>query len=377
MARVSAIVLAGGKSQRLGVDKTLLRLDGVWLLQYIVEQLRALSDDVLVVANDRQKLAPLGVPVVPDEQAGIGPLAGIYSGLTAMRHDVGLFVACDMPLLNLRLLRYMIRLSTDVDVVIPREGDETEPLHALYGKACLVPIAAALERGERRVIHFFDRVRVRYVDPAEVAAFDPERLSLFNINTTEDLESAARLWARRRRNAARATGGPGRVLVVGYGSLERGDDGVGFDIIQSLRTRLGRVPLSENESGLDRLGAALDTVFLTQLLPQLVDVLVGYDRVIFVDAHVRADVPGLHCAEMQPGASGAASAHHLSPAILLALLERLRRKQIEATSVSVRAYELGFERGLSPRTRAGIEPAVDSILDLAGLSEDTGEDWSS
>jgi len=76
-----------------------------------------------------------------------------------------------MPLLNLPLLRYMVQLSPGFDVVIPRVADETEPLHAIYSKACLRPIADVMDRGQRRVIHFFDRVRVRYVEQDEIEVF--------------------------------------------------------------------------------------------------------------------------------------------------------------------------------------------------------------
>ncbi|HOU24690.1 MAG TPA: NTP transferase domain-containing protein [Anaerolineae bacterium] len=369
MAAISAVVLAGGKSQRLGIDKTLLRLDGVWLLERIVEQLRTLSDDVLVVANEPYKLAPLGVPIVPDQQVGIGPLAGILAGLAATQHQVGLFVACDMPLLNRRLLRYMARLSADVDVVIPRNGSETEPLHSCYSKACVEPIAAVLEQGQRRVIHFFDRVRVRYVDPDEVAAFDPQGLSLFNINRPEDLQRAQLLLRQARQVQGAADPGAGqsarmRTLVIGYGNRDRGDDGVGLDIVQRLRGELGVQPLADGESGLERRGGGIDAVFLPQLVPQLVDLLVDYQQVVFVDAHTRPDVTGLHCAAIQPGSAVAAFAHHLGPAVLLALVERLRRQRIPAFAVSVRAYEMGFEQRLSARTATGVAPAVETILDL-------------
>ncbi len=101
--------------------------------------------------------------------------------LLEMRHARGLFVACDMPLLNLELLRYMIPLSTDFDVVIPRIADNVEPLHTIYSKACLRPILDALDRGELRVIRFFPHVRVRYVEQSEIDASDPEHLSFFNI----------------------------------------------------------------------------------------------------------------------------------------------------------------------------------------------------
>ena len=383
---ISAVVLAGGKSQRLGVDKTLLLLDGVWLLQRLVEQLQTLSDDVLVVANEPHKLAALGVRIVPDHQVGIGPLAGILAGLSAIQNQAGLFLACDMPLLNRRLLRYMTRLSADVDVVIPRNGDETEPLHAIYGKGCLDPISHSLAQGSRRVIHFFDRVRVRYVDPDEISAFDPLGLSLFNINQPADLSKAQQLvhqavQGHRGDGSVDAQVPEARTLVVGYGNRDRGDDGVGFEIVQRLRDELGASPLSEGESGLDQLGGVIDAVFLPQLLPQLADVLPDYERVIFVDAHTRPDVSGLHCGVIRPGSAAVAFAHHLSAPILLGLVERLRHKRLQAYAVSVRAYEMGFEQGLSERAAAGVAPAVQTILDLvdfdsAGwLSDNLTRNW--
>jgi molybdopterin-guanine dinucleotide biosynthesis protein A len=188
--RVSAIVLAGGKSRRLGVDKAFLKLDGEWLLKRILDTLAALSDDLLVVADEQRELAHLRVPIVPDVQPGLGALGGIYSGLRAMRYERGLFVACDMPMLNPELLRYMILLCNNFDVVIPRLGDNLEPLHAIYSKACTDPVAEVLRRGNSRIIDFFDRVQVRYVERQEIEAADPQFLSFFNINAPEDLEVA-------------------------------------------------------------------------------------------------------------------------------------------------------------------------------------------
>ncbi len=190
---VSAVVLAGGRSRRLGMDKALLQINGEWLLQRIVRDLRTLADQVLIVANDGDKLSALGVPIVPDLQSGQGVLGGIYSGLRSMQHHHGLFVGCDMPLLNLALLRYMISLAPCADVVIPRVADEVEPLHAIYSKACSGPIAQALQRGEFRPVTFFSGVRVRFVEQAELELFDPENRSFFNINTPQDLETAQAL----------------------------------------------------------------------------------------------------------------------------------------------------------------------------------------
>jgi molybdopterin-guanine dinucleotide biosynthesis protein A len=202
---VSAVVLAGGRSTRLKQDKALLKLDGEWVLESILHKLALLSDDLLVVGGDREELRPLGVPIVPDGRPGAGPLGGIHSGLQNIRYERGLFVACDMPLLSLPLLRYMIQLSPGFDVVIPRIGDYVEPLHAIYSKSCLLPIEDRLDCGERRVACFHPAVRMRYVEEPEINALDPEQLSFFNINNLQDLETGRQILQKRRRCM-----GPGR-----------------------------------------------------------------------------------------------------------------------------------------------------------------------
>lgn len=374
MPEVSAVVLAGGKSRRLGMDKSLLRFEGEWLLQRILSQLSALSTDLWVVANDGEKLAPLQVPVVPDVRPGTGPLGGIYSGLLSMGCERGLFVACDMPLLNLQLLRYMVQLSPEFDVVIPRVGEETEPLHAIYSKACLQPVADLLDRGQRRVIHFFDRVRVRYVDPREIEAFDPEHLSFFNINTPDDLQQAQELHRRATRENRPPRGdaeyllespphvsvGP-RTLVIGYGSLDRADDGVAYHVVNALRQRLGQRALSEDETGLEALGGQLDSILLTQLVPELIHTLANYQQVIFVDAHVQEGAPDLYCTPIRPEVVSSFT-HHLTPALLLALLKTLLCAEPVGHIVSIRAHDFGFHRSLSEATARMVQPAVDCIL---------------
>jgi molybdopterin-guanine dinucleotide biosynthesis protein A len=368
MPEVSAVVLAGGKSQRLGMDKSLLRFEGEWLLQRILSQLSTLSTDLLVVANDGEKLASLKVPVVPDARPGMGPLGGIYSGLQSIRCERGLFVACDMPLLNLQLLQYMVRLSPEFDVVIPRVGDETEPLHAIYSKACLQPVADLLDRGQRRVIHFFDRVRVRYIEPEEIEVFDPEHLSFFNINTPADLQLAKELSHRATRAEPATPGTPvqasagSRTLVIGYGNLDRADDGVAYHVVKALRERLGQKTLSEDETGLQGLGGQTDSILLTQLVPELIHTLADYQRVIFVDAHVHEGVPDLYCSPVSAASAAPAFSHHLTPAVLLALLKTILHVEPMGHIVSIRAYDFAFHRHLSDATALMVQPAVEHIL---------------
>jgi molybdopterin-guanine dinucleotide biosynthesis protein A len=192
---ISCIVLAGGESKRLGTDKAFLRIGGRVLIEGIVEKMARIGDEVIIVTNSPQKYGHLEVRLVGDIYPGIGALGGIYSGLRAARSEYGLVVACDMPFLDLRLLRYMILLALGHDVVIPRVGGLTEPLHAIYSKECLQPMERLLSAGRLKIIEFFPEVRVRYVEEHEVKLFDPQCLSFFNINTPADLEKARSLEA--------------------------------------------------------------------------------------------------------------------------------------------------------------------------------------
>jgi molybdopterin-guanine dinucleotide biosynthesis protein A len=204
---VSVVILAGGQSRRLGRDKSLLELGGEPLVQRVVSQLAPLSDDPIIVANEPERYATLDLAVrfVADEVRGMGSLMGIYSGLSAALHAHALVVACDMPFLNVALLRYMISLAEEHDVVIPRLDQLLEPLHAIYSKTCLPSMARLLDRRERKIISFFEAVQVRYVEKDEIDRFDAEHLSFFNVNRPEDWQQVKRVHARHQFEQDRAT----------------------------------------------------------------------------------------------------------------------------------------------------------------------------
>ena len=180
----------------MGTDKAFLRLgDGV-LIEAVVDKLARIGDEVIIVTNCPQEFEHLEARLVRDAYPGRGALGGIYSGLKAARSDHSLVVACDMPFLDLRLLRYMILLSPGQDVVIPRIGALTEPLHAIYSKECLQPIERLMSAGGLRIVDFFPDVRVRYIEEQEINLLDPQHLSFININTPADLERARDLLGR-------------------------------------------------------------------------------------------------------------------------------------------------------------------------------------
>ena len=200
--KVTSIVLAGGKSLRMGRSKALETISGKSLIECVVERLRPLTNQILIATSQQQLdilvagVAEILVDIYPDK----GPLGGIYTGLLASRSSHSIVVACDMPFLNIELLRYMIELSGDFDAVVPRlgKGMGVESLHAIYSKSCLDSMKTQLERNQLEVNSFLNTVRVRYVEQAECQRLDPQLLSFFNINCQSDLDWAIALAAENR-----------------------------------------------------------------------------------------------------------------------------------------------------------------------------------
>ena len=193
----SCIILAGGKGLRLGYNKVLETLGNKSLLQRVLSSINSLCREIILVTAQEliipQFTSHQKLRTVTDIFPGKGPLGGIYTGLAASDSFYNLAIACDMPFLNQPLLRYMIQLSANFDVVVPRVGNMVEPLHAVYTKNCSAPIEDMLKQDKLSVNKLFSLVRVRYVEAEEIDRFDPEHLSFFNINTEADLEKAREL----------------------------------------------------------------------------------------------------------------------------------------------------------------------------------------
>lgn len=162
----SAVILAGGKGSRMGgVDKGMLDRKGEPIIAHIKRQLTALFDEIIVGASDRDKYAFLECRVVPDLEAGRGPLMGIYSCLLASGNDVNFVTACDIPEMNPELIREMISLSSEADIVMPVScGNKYEPLYAVYRRSVTDHIATLLKQDRRRIIDLFSLSRVKFVD---------------------------------------------------------------------------------------------------------------------------------------------------------------------------------------------------------------------
>jgi molybdopterin-guanine dinucleotide biosynthesis protein A len=196
---ISCIVLAGGKSTRLGHDKVLEQFGDTSLLEQVVSRIDPLGKEIIIVTAKERTFTQLAsrpkIKIVSDIFPGQGSLGGIYTGLVKSDSFYNLVVAADMPFLNVPLLRSMIKMADGYDFVLPRVNGLFEPLHAVYSRNCIQPIERILSQGKKVIIELFNYVRVRYVETDEVDRFDPQHLSFFNINTPEELEKARKLAA--------------------------------------------------------------------------------------------------------------------------------------------------------------------------------------
>jgi len=205
LADMSAIVLTGGKSSRMGQAKALLPFDGEPLIMHIVRRLQPLFGELIVVAAADQVLPSLPAMLVRDEVAYRGPVAGIYYGLAAARGAAAFVTSCDVPFLNLRLISYLISQITDFDVVVPYWQGRLQPLFAVYRRELAPLLREQLERGELRPISLYTKVRTREVSEEEIRGFDPDGLSFLNMNSPEEYQAALQRWLESRRSSMPAS----------------------------------------------------------------------------------------------------------------------------------------------------------------------------
>ena len=186
--KLTVAILAGGKSSRMGVDKSFILFQGRPMIKIVQERVAGLGDETILITNKPDVYAHLNLPMFSDVYPDHGSLGGIYTAVTHASHPYTLVVACDMPWLNRPLLEHMISLRETADVIVPRWQKYPEPMHAIYSKACLAPIEANLKARRLKIVGFFGEVRVNFVDQDVISRYDPDGRSFANVNTPQDLD---------------------------------------------------------------------------------------------------------------------------------------------------------------------------------------------
>ncbi len=181
---IAGWVLTGGASTRMGEDKALLEIDGIPLVMRVAGVVAEVAFPVTLVGAPG-RYVHLGLPVVGDSVAGFGPVAGLHAALAATAVDWNVVVACDMPDLEVSLLRLLLERAGDAtcDCVIPYlPGGHAEPLCALYHRRCLEVVETALARGIHKVTRALEGLRIERYETDGAEPFQ-------NLNTPGDLHS--------------------------------------------------------------------------------------------------------------------------------------------------------------------------------------------
>lgn len=198
---ITSVILAGGNCKRLGRSKAQLPVGEKRMIEWIVRAMSCLFSEVIVVTHQPQLFSTLeNVTFVQDSinTPSRNSLVGLYTGLMEASHDTIFVVACDMPLLNRKLIEHMVSLLDGEDVRVPIMGSHYQPLHAFYRKSCLPYMRESIETGIYKVTHFYDEVLVRTVDEKTVQRFDPQLISFLNVNTEEDYQRLLMMWEEHK-----------------------------------------------------------------------------------------------------------------------------------------------------------------------------------
>lgn len=185
--KITGIVLAGGKSSRMGSDKSKMILNGKTLIEYSIQALRPLCEKVVISSNNNI-YDYTGCEVWPDELPDGSPMVGIYSCLKRSPTEYNLILSCDMPLINTSLLEYLLENATGSDITVPIHGNNLiEPLCGIYKRTCIPVLKNFIDKGNYRLNEFIRSASHRLVEVGQTIDF-PENL-FSNINTQDEFRN--------------------------------------------------------------------------------------------------------------------------------------------------------------------------------------------
>ncbi|MGK0234245.1 MAG: molybdopterin-guanine dinucleotide biosynthesis protein A [Psychroserpens sp.] len=180
---ITGVILAGGKSSRMGTDKGFLKLNGKLFIEHIIAVLTPFVSEIIIVSN-HPEYDNFKVKRVPDFVENAGPLAGVYSGLLASKTENNLVLSCDIPLINSEILAELVRQIDDVSEIIQIESNgKTMPLISVYNKSCETVFSSLLNQGERRLRFAVNQCKVK-----NILLNKEQEKRVSNINTPEQLK---------------------------------------------------------------------------------------------------------------------------------------------------------------------------------------------
>lgn len=192
MIKSTSIILAGGKSSRMGYqNKSFLRLGESYFIEIALEKVKNFNE-IIIVTNKPYEYRHLGVKVVKDILPSTGPLGGIYTGLKHAKYDNSIIFPCDMPFVNYKLLEHIARIAKDYDAVVPKVDGYYQPLCSAYSKKCIKSFGENLKNGINKIIEAYSHINIYYISKKEIEKYGNYDDMFININTLEEYEKHVR-----------------------------------------------------------------------------------------------------------------------------------------------------------------------------------------
>lgn len=186
MKNITGIILAGGKSSRMGTDKGLLELNGKKIIKYIIEQLTPNSDALILISNN-ERYTELGFPVYSDTIKDCGPMGGIFTALEKSQTENNMIVSCDIPNITSEIIAYIIENIGKEEALVPIHDGHIEPLCGVYKKSAAIKFRRLLDTGNYKMKDALKTLNTRYIDVSEHPDFSEN--TFLNINTPQEFEA--------------------------------------------------------------------------------------------------------------------------------------------------------------------------------------------
>ena len=186
---MTAVILSGGKSSRMGKNKAFLKFKGKTFLERQIEALNEIFEEIIISTNSPEEYQNFNLPVIEDVYHDKGPLGGIYTGLINSKSFYTFFLACDMPFIEKKLIKSLqvFTKDKDYDVIVPINSNRLEPLHAIYSKNCINPIKKQIDTNNLKIIDFYPQVKVKRVEIDKyIQPKNANENPLTNLNTIEE-----------------------------------------------------------------------------------------------------------------------------------------------------------------------------------------------
>lgn len=187
---VTGIILAGGKSSRMGVDKGLMLFEDEPMIAHIISTLKKVTSKIIIISKNKEYEA-FGFPVFADIIANKGPLGGIYTGLSKSPSEVNIFVSCDTPFLTEDLFKWLLEKSADNQITIPSKEGKRNPVIGIYKKGILPELKVLLEKDKLKMMDAVSQLEGNVFElPKQIEDSHSGASIFYNVNTKEDFENA-------------------------------------------------------------------------------------------------------------------------------------------------------------------------------------------